>query len=178
MHLIDRLEATNRKVLSIQEDSSQDHTQPDEPNESKRELKELPEKEQIRRKERHIFFRIWFALNEKEIIKTTIGSLAAAFAGISKPVFGFFIITIGVAYYHPDSKEKVALYSAIFASIGVVSLFAHTLQHYLFGVIGEKAMINLRQALYTGILLIHSWKIRSINLCFFFLPFSLFSMHI
>ncbi|XP_027773765.1 ABC transporter B family member 19-like [Solanum pennellii] len=152
IHLIDRLEATNTKVISIQEDSSQDHKQPDEPNESKTELKELPEKEQIQRKERHIFFRIWFALNEKEIIKTTIGSLAAAFAGISKPVFGFFIITIGVAYYHPDSKEKVALYSAIFASIGVVSLFAHTLQHYLFGVIGEKAMTNLRQALYTATL--------------------------
>lgn len=165
------MEATNTKVISIQEDSSQDHKQPDEPNESKTELKELPEREQIQIKERHIFFRIWFALNEKEIIKTTIGSLAAAFAGISKPVFGFFIITIGVAYYHPDSKEKVALYSAIFASIGVVSLFAHTLQHYLFGVIGEKAMTNLRQALYTGTLLIHSWKIRSINLHFVFLPF-------
>ncbi|KAF3639866.1 putative GDSL esterase/lipase-like [Capsicum annuum] len=147
-----RLDATDTKLLSIQENSSQDHKQPDDPNESKRELKELPKKEQIRRKETHLFFRIWFALNEKEIIKTTIGSLAAAFAGISKPVFGFFIITIGVAYYHPDSKEKVALYAAIFASIGVISLFAHTLQHYLFGVIGEKAMTNLRQALYTATL--------------------------
>lgn len=172
------MDATDTKLLSIQENSSQDHKQPDDPNESKRELKELPKKEQIRRKETHLFFRIWFALNEKEIIKTTIGSLAAAFAGISKPVFGFFIITIGVAYYHPDSKEKVALYAAIFASIGVISLFAHTLQHYLFGVIGEKAMTNLRQALYTGILLIHSLKIRSINLSFSFLPFSPFSLPI
>ncbi|KAJ8559787.1 hypothetical protein K7X08_003845 [Anisodus acutangulus] len=147
-----RLEATDRKALSIQEDSSQDHKQLDEPKESKRELKELPEKEQIQRNERHIFFRIWFALNKKEIIKTIIGSLAAAFAGISKPFFGFFIITIGVAYYHPDSKEKVAVYSAIFASIGVISLFAHTLQHYLFGVVGEKAMTYLRRALYTATL--------------------------
>lgn len=153
IHLIDRSEVTKKKTLPIKEDSSQDDEQPDEPRESKREVKELPEKEQIQKKETHIFFRIWFALTEKEIIKTTIGSLAAAFAGISKPFFGYFIITIGVAYYHPDSKEKVALYSAIFASIGVLSLFANTLQHYLFGIVGEKAMTNLRRALYTGILL-------------------------
>nr|XP_009788672.1 PREDICTED: ABC transporter B family member 14-like [Nicotiana sylvestris] len=147
-----RSEVTKKKTLPIKEDSSQDDEQPDEPRESKREVKELPEKEQIQKKETHIFFRIWFALTEKEIIKTTIGSLAAAFAGISKPFFGFFIITIGVAYYHPDSKEKVALYSAIFASIGVLSLFANTLQHYLFGIVGEKAMTNLRRALYTATL--------------------------
>ncbi|OIT02079.1 PREDICTED: ABC transporter B family member 19-like [Nicotiana attenuata] len=147
-----RSEVTKKKTLPIKEDSSQDDEQPDEPRESKREVKELPEKEQIQKKETHIFFRIWFALTEKEIIKTIIGSLAAAFAGISKPFFGFFIITIGVAYYHPDSKEKVALYSAIFASIGVLSLFANTLQHYLFGIVGEKAMTNLRRALYTATL--------------------------
>lgn len=97
-----------------------------------------------------IFFRIWFGLTKKEFTKTFIGSSAAAFAGISKPVFGFFIITIGVAYYHSNSKEKVGIYSVVFSSIGLLSLLAHTLQHYFFGVVGEKAMTNVREALYTG----------------------------
>nr|XP_016481676.1 PREDICTED: ABC transporter B family member 14-like [Nicotiana tabacum] len=151
--IIDRMEATNEKTEFIQkENAPQDHQQPDEPRELHKEFKQRREKEQKGKKETRIFFRIWFGLNKREIIKTAIGSFAAAFAGISKPVFGFYVITIGVAYYNPDSKEKVARYSAIFTSIGLLSLFAHTLQHYLFGVAGEKAMTNLRRALYTAAL--------------------------
>ncbi|XP_070026115.1 ABC transporter B family member 19-like [Nicotiana sylvestris] len=148
-----RMEATNEKAEFIQQDNApQDNQQPDEPREFHKEFKQRCEKEQKGKKETRIFFRIWFGLNKREIIKTAIGSFAAAFAGISKPVFGFYVITIGVAYYNPDSKEKVARYSVIFTSIGLLSLFAHTLQHYLFGVAGEKAMTNLRQALYTAAL--------------------------
>ncbi|XAR71553.1 hypothetical protein NMG60_11017888 [Bertholletia excelsa] len=99
-----------------------------------------------------IFFRIWFNLQKSEIVKIVIGSLAAAFSGISKPVFGYFIITIGVTYYHRDAKSKVGWYSVIFSSIGLLSLFSHTLQHYFFGRIGQKAMTNLRQALYSAVL--------------------------
>lgn len=109
------------------------------------------QEEKKSRKERSIFFRIWFGLTKREFVKTAIGAFAAAFSGISKPVFGFYIITIGVAYFHDEAKQKVALYSAIFAGIGLISLFSHTLQHYFFGVIGEKAMGNLRRALYSGI---------------------------
>lgn len=109
------------------------------------------QEEQNDRTKSAIFLRIWFGLQKKEILKTAIGSFAAAFSGISKPVFGFFIITVGVAYYHPDAKKKVGWYSIIFALIGLLSLFTHTLQHYFFGVVGEKAMTNLRQALYSGI---------------------------
>ncbi|KAI3870854.1 hypothetical protein MKX03_013745 [Papaver bracteatum] len=68
-----------------------------------------------------LFFRIWF------------GSVAAALSGISKPVFGFFIITIG------------------FCLLGLLSLVTHILQHYFYGVVGETAMTNLRKALYSGI---------------------------
>ncbi|KAI5657454.1 hypothetical protein M9H77_26247 [Catharanthus roseus] len=99
-----------------------------------------------------IFFRIWFGLTKEEFCKAFIGSVAAAFAGISKPVFGFFIITIGVEYYKSNSKQKVGILSVLFSSIGLLSLLAHTMQHYLFGVVGEKVMTNLRQALYTAVL--------------------------
>lgn len=97
-----------------------------------------------------IFFRIWFGLKDRELLKTAIGSIAAAFSGISKPIFGFFIITIGIAYYEDGAKRKVGWYSLAFTLIGLLSLFTHIVQHYFFGVIGEKAMINLRRALYTG----------------------------
>ncbi|KAL8095593.1 hypothetical protein AgCh_036855 [Apium graveolens] len=112
----------------------------------------LEQEKQKEEKSWDIFFRLWFGLNRNELVKTAIGTFAAAFSGISKPIFGFFIITIGVAYYKPDSKEKVGKYSLIFSSIGLLSLLSHTLQHYFFGVIGEKAMRNLRQALYSAVL--------------------------
>lgn len=110
----------------------------------------LEQEEQKEERSWNIFFRLWFGLNRNELLKTAIGSSAAAFSGISKPIFGFFIITIGVAYYKPDSKEKVGKYSLIFSSIGLLSLLSQTLQHYFFGIIGEKAMRNLREALYSG----------------------------
>lgn len=106
------------------------------------------EEEKVKVKE--MFFRIWFGLSKIEIMKTSFGSLAAALSGISKPIFGFFIITIGVAYYKKNAKQKVGLYSLIFSLLGLLSLFTHTLQHYFFGVVGEKAMRNLREALYSG----------------------------
>ncbi|CAN0922820.1 ABC transporter B family member 19 [Linum grandiflorum] len=103
-------------------------------------------------KKRHNFLRIWYGFGKTEMVQTAVGSFAAAFSGISKPFFGFYIITVGVAYYHGHAKRKVGKYSIIFSMIGLISLFSHTLQHYLFGVVGERAMTNLRSALYSGVL--------------------------
>ncbi|KAL5719330.1 ABC-type xenobiotic transporter [Ranunculus cassubicifolius] len=100
----------------------------------------------------YMFFRIWFGLNKTEIGKTVIGSFAAALSGISKPVFGYFIITIGVAYYRDDAERRVGRISVFFCLIGLLSLCTHILQHYFYGVIGEKAMTNLRKALYSAVL--------------------------
>ncbi|GFZ15995.1 ATP binding cassette subfamily B1 [Actinidia rufa] len=136
-----------------QQISSQYVKQPDEPTELNSHQNDSPkEEEQKGRRNTAIFFRIWLSLKKSEHVKTAIGSFAAAFSGISKPIFGFFIITIGVAYYESDSKRIVGLYSVFFSSIGLLSLFSHIVQHYVFGIIGEKAMINLRQALYTAVL--------------------------
>ncbi|QCE15423.1 ATP-binding cassette [Vigna unguiculata] len=112
----------------------------------------LKEHNKMSSRKRNIFFRIWFGFRKRELVKISIGSIAAAFSGISKPFFGFFIITIGVAYFKEDAKTKVGLYSAIFTAVGMLSLFSHTVQHYFFGMVGEKAMANLRRALYSGLL--------------------------
>ncbi|XP_047326042.1 ABC transporter B family member 19-like [Impatiens glandulifera] len=112
----------------------------------------VEEKEHTRNGEAKIFFRIWFGLKKTEFVKIAFGSFAAAFSGISKPVFGYYIITIGVAYYNHDAKNKVGVFAVMFSCIGLLSLFSHSLQHYIFGVIGEKAMTNLRRSLYSSVL--------------------------
>ncbi|KAF5730061.1 hypothetical protein HS088_TW20G00431 [Tripterygium wilfordii] len=119
---------------------------------SRQQSKPQEDEEKGRRRRAIIFFRIWFGLKHTELIKTAVGSFAAVFSSISKPVFGFFIITIGVAYYHENAKQQVGWYSILFALIGFISVFSHTLQHYFFGVVGEKAMKNLTEALYSGVL--------------------------
>lgn len=58
-------------------------------------------------------------------------------------------MTIGVAYYDSDAKRKVSKYSLIFFAAGMVTLASNILQHYIYGVIGEKAMKNLREALFS-----------------------------
>lgn len=112
--------------------------------------KPIEQVEQEGEKKMGVFFRMWFGLKRKELVQTAIGTFAAAFSGISKPLFGFLIITVGVAYYHPHARKKVGWYSIVFSLIGAISLFSNTLQHYFFGMVGEKAMTNLRQALYAG----------------------------
>ncbi|KAI3756987.1 hypothetical protein L6452_04520 [Arctium lappa] len=143
-----------KETERIDQQVSEQLDQLDKPIESNKILKDAPKQEdqQDGSVKKDIFFRIWFGLNSQEFVKIGVGSFAAAFSGISKPVFGFFIITIGVAYYKHGAKEKVGWYSLLFSAIGVLSLFSHTLQHYFYGVIGEKAMTNLRQALYSAVL--------------------------
>lgn len=155
----------NRTTISKNKSARQvdipDETRPlpDTQREVQRNLSEqsaMKEQSNTSTRERSIFFRIWFGLKKRELVKISLGSFAAAFSGISKPFFGFYIITIGVAYFHPDAKRKVGFYSAIFSGIGLLSLFSHTFQHYFFGVIGEKAMANVRRALYSGIRYFHT----------------------
>ncbi|KAG6478375.1 hypothetical protein ZIOFF_061817 [Zingiber officinale] len=98
------------------------------------------------------FSRIWYGLNKFEFAKVALGSFGAAFSGISKPLFGFYIMTIGVAYYKEDAKSQVGKYSIIFTVVGFLTLITHILQHYHYGLVGEKAMGNLRVALFSAVL--------------------------
>ncbi|RHN69770.1 putative xenobiotic-transporting ATPase [Medicago truncatula] len=148
---------TTSKDKSARREDTIDETRPvpETQREVQRDLIEhsvLKEQNKTGTREENIFFRIWYDLKKKELVKIAIGSFAAAFSGISKPFFGFYIITIGVAYFQDDAKRKVGLFSAIFSAIGLLSLFSHTFQHYFFGVVGEKAMANFRRALYSGVL--------------------------
>ncbi|KAK3121040.1 hypothetical protein QOZ80_8BG0645170 [Eleusine coracana subsp. coracana] len=100
----------------------------------------------------HPFFRLWYGLRKDDIIKILLGSSAAAISGISKPLFGYYIMTIGVAYYDPDAKRKVSKYSLIFFTAGMVTMISNIFQHYIYGVVGEKAMKKLREAIFSAVL--------------------------
>ncbi|KAH9321735.1 hypothetical protein KI387_016374 [Taxus chinensis] len=96
--------------------------------------------------------KIILKMNAMEIGKIITGSVAAAIAGISKPLFGFFIMTIGIAYYNPHAMHKVKIYSHFFMGIALLVTIAHTLQHFFFGEVGEKIMKTLREKSFSAIL--------------------------
>jgi ATP-binding cassette, subfamily B (MDR/TAP), member 1 len=83
-------------------------------------------------------------------MKILLGSSAAAISGISKPLFGYYIITIRVAYYAPDGNRKISKYSLLFFAAGMVTTMSNILQHYIYAVVGEKAMKKLREAIFSG----------------------------
>ncbi|PQM41263.1 hypothetical protein Pyn_13360 [Prunus yedoensis var. nudiflora] len=144
--------SSSPEPANTQQISPKEIEQAKEPREPDSQLKESPKHEEQERGKSAIFFRIWFDLNKRDFGRIALGSFAAACSGISKPIFGYCIIAIGVAYYENNAKREVENYSIFFSIIGFLSLFSHTVQHYFFGMVGEKAMTNLRRALYSGVL--------------------------
>ncbi|CAO2176463.1 unnamed protein product [Urochloa humidicola] len=139
----------------IEEQISEAHISQSSTNQETKNKLERMESKQLNKeivREIHPFFRLWYGLHKEDILNILFGSSAAAISGISKPLFGYFIMTIGVAYYDPDAKRKVSKYSLIFFGAGMVTLISNILQHYIYGIVGEKAMKNLREALFSAVL--------------------------
>ncbi|KAL6659319.1 hypothetical protein ACP70R_003359 [Stipagrostis hirtigluma subsp. patula] len=104
------------------------------------------------RKRTSAFYRIFLGTFKLQPGKILVGSTAAAVSGISRPIFAFYIMTVGMAYLEPDAMRRVSKYSGILFLIGLLTFFSNIFQHYIYGLIGERAMNNLRGALFSAIL--------------------------
>jgi ATP-binding cassette subfamily B (MDR/TAP) protein 1 len=102
------------------------------------------------RKRTSVFYRIFVRTFKLVPGKVLLGSTAAAISGISRPIFAFFIITVGMAYLETDAKRIVSKYSIILFLVGLVTFFSNIFQHYIYGLVGERVMNNLREALFSG----------------------------
>ncbi|RCV30019.1 hypothetical protein SETIT_6G060200v2 [Setaria italica] len=116
--------------------------------EKKLDLTEQPK--QPIRKRTSTFYRIFLGTFKLLPGKVLMGSTAAAISGISRPIFAFYIMTVGMAYLEPDAKSIVSKYSIILFLIGLLTFFSNIFQHYIYGLAGERATNNLREALFSG----------------------------
>lgn len=66
-------------------------------------------------------------------------------------------MTVGMAYLEPDTKRTVSKFSIILFLIGLLTFFSNIFQHYIYGLVGERATNNLREALFSGLSLDHSF---------------------
>ncbi|KAJ1267301.1 hypothetical protein BS78_07G045700 [Paspalum vaginatum] len=115
-------------------------------------LEVTEQQKQAIRKRTSTFYRIFLGTFKLIPGKVLLGSTAAAISGISRPIFAFYIMTVGMAYLEPDAKRIVSKYSIILFLIGLLTFFSNIFQHYIYGLVGERAMNNLREALFSVIL--------------------------
>lgn len=67
-------------------------------------------------------------------------------------------LQVVAAYYYPDKAAmhaEVNKYAIVFACLGFVSVCVYTLQHYFFGVSGEKLVKRVREKMLAGTALTH-----------------------
>ncbi|TVU42769.1 hypothetical protein EJB05_09190, partial [Eragrostis curvula] len=112
----------------------------------------LEQPNQVIRKRSSAFYRIFLGTFKLLPGKVLLGSTAAAISGITRPIFAFYIMTVGIAYLEPDAKRIVSKYSIILFLIGLLTFFTNIFQHYIYGLVGERAMNNLREGLFSVVL--------------------------
>ncbi|XP_056458389.1 ATP-binding cassette, sub-family B (MDR/TAP), member 4 [Gadus chalcogrammus] len=94
-------------------------------------------------------------LNLPEWPYIVVGLICATINGAMQPLFAILFSKIVAVFSEPDKdvvREKSALFSILFAVIGVVSFFTLFLQGYCFGKAGEILTMKLRLRAFTAMM--------------------------
>lgn len=94
-------------------------------------------------------------LSFAEWLYAVLGSIGAAIFGSFNPLLAYVIGLIVTAYYKPEERhhlrEEVNKWCLIIACMGVVTVVANFLQHFYFGIMGEKMTERVRRMMFSGI---------------------------
>lgn len=95
-------------------------------------------------------------LSLAEWLYALLGSTGAAIFGSFNPLLAYVIALIVTAYYRTDDKHHlrrdVDRWCLIIACMGVVTVFANFLQHFYFGIMGEKMTERVRRMMFSAML--------------------------
>ncbi|KAJ4970347.1 hypothetical protein NE237_003446 [Protea cynaroides] len=95
-------------------------------------------------------------LSFAEWLYAVLGSTGAAIFGSFNPLLAFLIALIVTAYYEPNGgahlRDEVDKWSLIIACMGIVTVVANFLQHFYFGIMGEKMTERVRRMLFSAML--------------------------
>lgn len=98
------------------------------------------------------FWRL-FELNLAEWLYALLGSTGAAIFGSFNPILAFTISLVVVEYYAKiDSvmQQNVNRWCLLIACTGIVTVLANFLQHFYFGIMGEKMTERVRRMMFSG----------------------------
>ncbi|XP_022133517.1 ABC transporter B family member 20 isoform X2 [Momordica charantia] len=95
-------------------------------------------------------------LSFAEWLYAVLGSLGAAIFGSFNPLLAYVIALIITAYYRRDEghniRHEVDRWCLIIACMGFVTVIANFLQHFYFGIMGEKMTERVRRMMFSAML--------------------------
>lgn len=95
-------------------------------------------------------------LSLAEWLYAVLGSTGAAIFGSFNPLLAYVIALVVMAYYKSDDgphlKQEVDKWCLIIACMGVVTVVANFLQHFYFGIMGEKMTERVRRMMFSAML--------------------------
>lgn len=94
-------------------------------------------------------------LSFPEWLYAVLGSIGAAIFGSFNPLLAYVLALVVTAYYRPDEgqhlKSEVNKWCLIITCMGIVTVVANFLQHFYFGITGEKMTERVRRMMFSGI---------------------------
>ncbi|XP_059666209.1 ABC transporter B family member 20-like isoform X2 [Cornus florida] len=96
-------------------------------------------------------------LSFAEWLYAALGSIGAAIFGSFNPLLAYVIALIVTAYYrenenHNSLRQEVDKWCLIIACMGIVTVVANFLQHFYFGIMGEKMTERVRRMMFSAML--------------------------
>lgn len=91
-------------------------------------------------------------LSFAELPYAILGSTGAAIFGSFNPLLAYTISLVIAAYYNHSDPSEVNKWSPIIAGMGVITVIANFLQHFYFGIMGEKMTERIRRMMFSAIL--------------------------
>ncbi|KAM0942671.1 putative ABC-type xenobiotic transporter [Dioscorea sansibarensis] len=94
-------------------------------------------------------------LNTPEWKQAIIGSISGTFFGAVQPIYAYVLGGVISVYFLKDHKQmtdNIRMYSLIFLSLSVLSLFLNVVQHYNLAAVGEYLTKRVREVMLSKIL--------------------------
>ncbi|KAF5197656.1 Abc transporter b family protein [Thalictrum thalictroides] len=94
-------------------------------------------------------------LSFAEWLYALLGSIGAAIFGSFNPLLAYVIALVVVAYYKEDHnhlRREVDKWCLIIACMGIVTVVSNFLQHFYFGIMGEKMTERVRRMMFSAML--------------------------
>ncbi|XP_047963176.1 ABC transporter B family member 20-like [Salvia hispanica] len=96
-------------------------------------------------------------LSLAEWLYAVLGSTGAAIFGSFNPILAYVIALVVTAYYKKDGhrhhiQEEINRWCLIITGMGIVTVIANFLQHFYFGIMGEKMTERVRRMMFSAML--------------------------
>ncbi|MCL7029848.1 hypothetical protein MKW94_000814, partial [Papaver nudicaule] len=102
----------------------------------------------------HVSMRRLYAMAAPYWIYGLVGTIGAIIAGAQMPLFALGVTEALVAYYMDweTTQHEVKKISLLFLGGAIITVIVHTIEHFCFGIMGERLTLRVRERMFSAIL--------------------------